>query len=53
MTTDPERPAIEVTDLPEEGEVLSPGPPQSGQGPLPDFGEAELGLADRQTPDDS
>ena len=61
MTTDPERPAFEVTDTREEEEVVTPEPlvPPEPVGPTGreelsrDLGEADLGLADRQTPDDS
>jgi hypothetical protein len=61
MTTDPERPAVEVTKAPEEEEVVTPEPlvppepvgPTGREEPARDVGEDDLGLADRQTPDDS
>jgi len=55
MTTDPERPATEVTDASEEEEALEPEPsePADQERPTWEAQESDLGLANRQTPDDS
>jgi hypothetical protein len=59
MTTDPERPATEVTDASEEEEeALEPEPsepsePAGQERPTWEAQESDLGLANRQTPDDS
>jgi hypothetical protein len=60
MTTDPKHPAVEVTGAPEEEDLsaadaaervdLDPAEQKNFTETHPD---ADLGLADRQTPDDS